>query len=438
VGFHVDRPAPVANTGACARILYCESNVDGTIGGSHYCLLHLVERLDRAEFEPIVLFYEEHALLPRFRAAAETILYPRPRPTRWGAGVSGVWSLPVRLLRQAFNVARYVQTVAKQVIFLRRHRIALVHQNNSITRHHDWMCAALIAGVPCIAHERGISTAYTPLDRFFARRLVTVIPVANWIKEYVVARGVSPDNIRVLYDGLDPATVHVQRSPASLREEYGIRPDQPIVGIVGNVRHWKGQETVVRAMIHVASARPDAVCFIVGAATPQDAAYMERLKGIIDEAGISANVRFTGYQTNPASFVNAMNIVLHASVEPEPFGMVVLEAMAQRKPVIGSRAGGVVEMVVEGETGYTVPPGDDRLLAERIIELLGDPARATRMGDAGHKRLLEKFTLQQYMDAIHAIYRTTLGHGLAGHDMSSDTRQPGRASSPAPAAPTSD
>ena len=71
------------------NVLYCESNVDGTIGGSHYCLLYLVENLDRRAFTPIVRFYEDHALVPRFRDAAETIVQPRRPPVSWGAGLRG-------------------------------------------------------------------------------------------------------------------------------------------------------------------------------------------------------------------------------------------------------------------------------------------------------------------------------------------------------------
>jgi glycosyltransferase involved in cell wall biosynthesis len=120
---------------------------------------------------------------------------------------------------------------------------------------------------------------------------------------------------------------------------------------------------------------------------------------LIDEAGIGANVRFTGYQADPAGFVSMMSIVIHASIVPEPFGMVVLEAMAQRKPVIGSRAGGVVEMVVDGETGYTFPPGHHATLARGLIGLLNVPDRARRMGEAGYRRLVESLTILQYTRA---------------------------------------
>jgi glycosyltransferase involved in cell wall biosynthesis len=394
-----------------ARVLYCESNTDGTIGGSHYCLLHLVERLDRTQFEPLVVFQDEHALVPRFRAAAETLVLPRYAPVQWGASSErsgNLLALPLVLIRRAINLVKYARTVGDRVSFLRRQRIKLVHLNNSITRHHDWMQAAFLAGVPCIVHERGLNPHYRWSDLWGARRVALVVPMSRWIQDHMVERGLSPDNIRVMYDGLDPETIRADRSPEAIRAEYGIRPDQPVVGIVGNVREWKGQETVVRALIEVVKTHRELVCFFIGASTAEDVAYVERLNRLIADAGIQANVRFTGYQNDPASFIRTMGFVMHASVQPEPFGMVVLEAMAQHKAVIGSRAGGVIEMVVEGETGYTFPPGHWQTLASQMLELLGAPAKADQMGEAGYARLINHFTMQRYMDEIHRTYRAVL------------------------------
>jgi L-malate glycosyltransferase len=390
------------------KVLYCESNVDGTIGGSHYCLLWLVQNLDRAAFTPLVVFYQKHALLPRFEESAETMILPQPDAAGWGAGARGVLALPLGVLRRGVNVLKFLRRVGGYVSFLKKHDIALVHQNNSITRHHDWMLAALVAGIPCVAHERGINRHFSWLDRQFARRLKIIIPVSRSIVAFMVGGGVAPDNIRVLYDGLDPARVKPQRTPEALRREYGLRPDQRVIGIVGNVRVWKGQETVLRALFEVLKAHPDVVCFFVGASTHGDKAYQDKLNAMIAEADAGASVRFTGFQSDPASFVSLMSIVVHASIEPEPFGMVVLEAMAQRKPIVGSRAGGVVEMIVEGETGYTYQPGDHAELARRLIELLTAPERAAAMGEAGYRRLLESFSVQQYMSSIHSAYHAIL------------------------------
>jgi glycosyltransferase involved in cell wall biosynthesis len=135
-----------------------------------------------------------------------------------------------------------------------------------------------------------------------------------------------------------------------------------------------------------------------------DAAYEARLRTLVREHGLESNVIFCGYQKFPADLVNVMDVVIHASIEPEPFGMVVLEAMGMHKPLIGSRAGGVPEMVVEGVTGYTYPPGDFAELARRLDELLSDPARARAMGDAGHARVVADFSVEKYADEVEAFY----------------------------------
>lgn len=384
------------------KVLYCESSADGTIGGSHYCLLYLLEHLDRAQFEPLTVFYEEHAIASRFRAVSETVIYPQDAPVRWGQNG------PLALLRKLVNLGKFGATVTGNVAFIRRHGIQLVHLNNSITRHQNWMLAARLAGVPCIVHERGLSVSYSPTDKAYARRVAAIIPMSAWIRDHMVERGVPGDNIRVMYDGLDPAHVMVRVPAAEMRRAWQLTMDQRVIGIVGNIRPWKGQETVAKAFIEIASSCPDVVCFFVGKTTPADEAYLAGLQRRIADAGLEHRVRFTGYQQDVPSLMNLMDIVIHASVEPEPFGMVVLEGMAQRKPVVGSRAGGVVEMVVDGQTGFTFPPGDSHQLATHLATLLADSARAQAMGNAGYERLLQSFTMQQYMRNIHETYRAVL------------------------------
>lgn len=387
---------------APTRVLFCESSADGTIGGSHYCMLYLVQHLDRTQFEPIALFYEPHALLGRFQTAAQTIIHGQDTPVSWGTG--GLR----RLAGRGANLVKFVAVVAEHVSLLRRHRIGLLHLNNSITRHQDWMLAARLAGVPCIVHERGLSDAYTARDRAYARRVDLIIPMSAWIRDHMIERGIDGGNIRVIYDGLDPALVTVTTPATAMREAWDVPPGAPVVGIVGNVRPWKGQETVVKAVVELAKRFPDLVCFFVGATTPADEPYLAGMKALIAAAGIERNVRFTGYQTDVPNFINMMELLIHASVEPEPFGMVVLEGMAQRKPVIGSRAGGPVEMIVEGETGFTFPPGDAPALAAQVSELLTDPERRKRMGERGYERLSTQFTMARYMEHIHGTYRAIL------------------------------
>ncbi len=396
--------------GEPVNVLYCESNFDGTIGGSHYCLLYLVEHLDRRAFTPIVRFYEDHALVPRFRAAAETIVERRETPVSWGAARRGILAAPVRLARRGVNALKALRQFRQQVRFLKERRIGIVHLNNSIVRHHDWKLASLVAGVPCISHERGLPE-YSGVSKRLGGRMALLIAASQWIADHMVKGGVSPHNIVVMYDGVDAAKLEAPRPVAELRRTFDVAPDQPVIGIVGNVRPWKGQDIVVRALIEIVKAVPDVVCFFVGAAStnPHDAAFVAELHRAVQEHGLERNVRFTGYQKDAAAFVQMMDVVIHASRDPEPFGMVGLEAMVQRKPLVGSGAGGMTEIIVEGVTGYQFPPADHQVLTERVSRLLRDRPLATSMGERGYARVKEIFTIEQYMAQIHAAYRRVIG-----------------------------
>ena len=385
------------------RVLYCESNVDGSVGGSHSCLLNLVGSLDRERYQPIVVFYEAHSLLDRFQQVATTMVLPQDRPVRWGERGRIPTAIPAIAARRAINAIGVVQSITGKTAFIRKHGIGLVHLNNSLTRHHEWMCAARLARVPCIVHERGLPK-YGPSDRFWSRRLPLIVPMSRWIGRAMVEQGVAAGRIRVMYDGVDPERLTVERSPEQLRQHLGIRPGQPVIGIVGNIREWKGQETVVRALRPVVDRHPDLVCLFVGAAVAVDQQFKQRLDGLIMEIGLLDNIRFTGYQRDVPSFVNLMRFMIHASTVPEPFGMVVLEAMALKKAVIGSRAGGVIEMVTDGETGFTTPAGDAPALAARMLDLLADESRTTEMGRRGHRRVVEHFSLRRYANDVQASY----------------------------------
>jgi glycosyltransferase involved in cell wall biosynthesis len=398
------------------RVLYCESNVDGTIGGSHYCLLYLVEGLDKTRFEPIVVFHQDNPLVPRFRESAETLVLERPAPYVPGvmrtpfARRYKLLLLPVTLFQRAVNFFGFAGLVRRYMTFLRTREIEIVHLNNSIIRHHDWMLAALLTRTPALTHERGINRWYSPASKFFSKRLRAVISMSKSISDFLTKGGVDTANVRVLYDGVNPGALKLTREPAEIRQMVGAGPGDKIIGIVGNVRRWKGQEVVVRALPAIVQQHPSTICLIVGAPADSaaDRAYVAHLEKLIRELGVERNVRFLGYQKFPHDFVRVMDVVIHASIEPEPFGMVVLEAMAMKKPMVGSRAGGVPEMVIEGVTGYTYPPGDSAELAARVNELLSDPAAARRLGEAAHQRVVEHFSVDQYVRDVEDVYRAVL------------------------------
>jgi len=385
------------------RILYVEGNVDGTIGGSYYSLLYLVSGLDRSRYQPMVVFARDNPLVARFQAAgAQVMLHAPPRPT--------VLPGPLRLLAKGINFVRGM--VAEPLLLaslLRRERIALVHLNNSIIRNHPWMVAARIAGIPCITHERGINAAFPRRAVVLAKRLTAIICISRAVHENFQSLGLGHLRLVTIHNGLDPAEMKVTRSAAEIRLELGVGPQQRLIGIVGNIKPWKGQEVVIRAMSALKDRHPDLVCLLLGDNSPDDARYRDHIANLIHDIGLDGRVIVTGFRADVANYVNALEIQVHASVNPEPFGRVLLEGMALGKPLVASGGGAVPEIVVDGVTGLLFEPGNSSALATCLGQLLADPGRAATMGAAGRRRLETEFSIQHNVQATQAVYLGILG-----------------------------
>lgn len=405
-------------TNGPTRVLYCENNVDGTVGGSYYSLLYLVKGLDRRQYDPIVVFYTEHALLSAFREAGiETHVWSKAKTFTFGADPNRMWKwlFPIRpmalVLQKALNVVHeFLFPALVRAWFLKRNGVKIVHLNNSILYNHDWMLAAKLARAKCVTHERGINQKYSRSARFFGRRLDAVICISSAVKDHLVRSGVDFGNLLLIHNGLDPSWVNPEPARVvELRKRYDLAEGHPVIGIVGNIKEWKGQETVIRATGIVKMRYQDIKCLIIGGASESDRSYESFIHGLVAELKLTEQVVFTGFQRHVAEYLSLLDIVIHASIDPEPFGRVVLEGMALKKPVIGSRGGAIPEIIEEGVTGMTYPPGDADRLARTVVELLADHDRANHMGERGYARLVEHFSLSKNIHATQSLYEGLLG-----------------------------
>jgi glycosyltransferase involved in cell wall biosynthesis len=407
----------VVKSGLPVKVLYCENNVDGTIGGSYYSLLYLVKNLDRQRYHPIVIFYTEHSLLSAYReAGVETYVWKKARTFSFGGAHHSIWKLlrPIRpialVFQKALNVLReFVFPSLARAWYLKRNGVQIVHLNNSILYNHDWMFAAKLAGTRCVTHERGINDAFRTSAKFFGKRLDAVICISEAVRQNMQARGADFGNLVVIHNGLDPSSMKIKTRPDVLRVAYAIPPEAVVIGMVGNIKAWKGQDTLVRAMDRVRRVFPSVRCVFVGDTSPSDKEYEQSLHALVASLGLDKQVVFTGFQRDVGDFLMMFDVVVHASVLPEPFGRVILEAMACRKPVIGARAGAIPEIVEEGKTGLTFPPGDAERLAEAIMLLAGDREKGQRFGEAGFNRLVSEFHIARNIGATQGLYERILG-----------------------------
>lgn len=389
------------------RVLIYEHNIDGTVGGSHYCLLEICRNLDRTRFEPIVCFAQSNSLLDEFRAVGTEVHVHAPsRPIVLGSGPRWLkWILgPLQSLLNGLRTLVFDSLIWH--LRLGRLRADIVYLNNSCGGDHEVIMAALLRRKPIVAHQRGFPMGVGPRERWFARRLDAIIAISSSVHADLAVKGIYGEKVILIHDGIDPERVIGSSHLESPRIRFGIPAHAKVVGVVGNVKEWKGQDTLIRAMGDVIRVFPDTWCLVVGALV--DEQYANLIRRHISELGLSHRVVFTGYERYPACCMKEMDVVVHTSTSPEPFGLVVLEGMALGKPVIATDHGGPKDVIVHGESGFLTPPHDEHALSKCILDLLSDPARGNLVGTAGRQRLQNLFTAQRNTNAIQDVLATLL------------------------------
>ena len=173
--------------------------------------------------------------------------------------------------------------------------------------------------------------------------------------------------------------------------------------MIGNVKEWKGQMVLVEAFCRLAPMYENLICLIVGAIADQD--YLDRISRIAGDANVGDRVIFAGYQKNVGDYLNSFDIFVHSSIEPEPFGIVILEAMSLSKPVIATSIGAPREIIEDSKSGILFDPSSESELAGAIEIMLLDRSMMERIGKSGNLRFLEKFTSEINARKLMDIYQ---------------------------------
>jgi phosphatidyl-myo-inositol dimannoside synthase len=253
-----------------------------------------------------------------------------------------------------------------------------------------------------ITHGHEAGWAALPGARSLLRRIGDEVDVLTYLAEYFrirLARALSAEaagRMAKLAPGVDPAVFAPGSGGARIRRELGIAPDRPVVVCVSRMVPRKGQDTLIKAWPTVrAAAAGDPVLLLVG-----DGPYRPRLDRLVRQAQVAGSVVFTGpvsWDDLPA-YYDAGNIFAmpcrtrRAGLDVEGLGIVYLEASATGLPVIGGDSGGAPDAILDGETGYVVPGRSEAALAQRLIELLADPAGAAAMGEKGQAWIDREWT----------------------------------------------
>jgi glycosyltransferase involved in cell wall biosynthesis len=168
--------------------------------------------------------------------------------------------------------------------------------------------------------------------------------------------------------------------------------ETPLVGMFGRITPWKGQKILIQALAKL----PNLTAVIVGDAlfTEEDRRYKQELVELTERLGLAGRVQFAGFQPDILPFLRAVDLVVHCSVSPEPFGRVIVEAMLAGKPVIAARSGAPTEIIQHGITGLLVTPGDTEELVRAIEQLLDNRSWAETLATQGRESAAQRYSLE--------------------------------------------
>lgn len=275
--------------------------------------------------------------------------------------------------------------------------------------------AGKLADKPVIWHLHDMlvadhfSRAHRRLAVALANRLTTrVIANSRATATAFVASGGRAKRVRVVYNGIDsrPFRSVAPTEVDALRKELGLT-GVPIVGVFGRLALWKGQHVLLEALVHL----PGVHALLVGEALFGEDTYAEALRKRAKTLGVGDRVHFLGFRQDIPQLMQLSDVVVHTSIAPEPFGRVLVEGMLARKPVVATRAGGVVEAIEDGVTGVLVPPGDAQALARVLTNLLADPSRSHALAEAGSAAALERFSLEAMLEGVGQYIQEVAAQG---------------------------
>ncbi len=356
----------------------------------------LARTLDSSFYQPVSVFFAEGPVQQKLlEEGRETVVFPLSEKVvqlRKDSLGRGIFFRLGSLMHAAAGVWRLSR-------FIRSQQPDLVH-THSLKADIMAGLAARIARVPVIWHVRDqIEPNYLPRPMVqFYRGLARVVPslvIANSQSTLQTVHLPSGKPAAVVYSGIPMPPEPAPRPPDG----------QIKIGLVGRLAQWKGQHIFLQAAAAVHKKCSQARFALIGAALFGEEEYEQSLHQLCRQLQLEDVVEWQGFRTDVMQAMGELDIVVHASVTPEPFGQVVIQGMALAKPVVATAGGGVLESMVDGETGLLAPMNDAEKMADALLWLIEHPAEAAEMGKKGRARVEALFTERQTAHEVEKAYQ---------------------------------
>lgn len=355
-------------------------------GGAEQVLWHLMQQGQNLGVDWLVVFFEDGSMVRQIQSlGVETHIVPAGR------------------LREA---SHFIATVTRIASIVKQSRANVLF--SWMTKAHLYSSlAAKLSGIPALWYQQGV-----PSNSYWLDKIATMLPACGILacsKTAAQAQAsVRPSRpVRVVYPGVELDRFEPDKLPSSgeLRRQLGLPEDGYLIGIVGRLQRWKGIHVLVEAMPKVLQSYSNAHCIVVGGKHDLEPDYPAYLESRIASLGVQDQVKMVGLQRNVPEWMQAMDVIVHAS-DFEPFGMVIIEAMALGKPVVAGSAGGPTEIITPDLNGILTPFGDADALAYAIVRYLDDPNFAQKSGMAARQRALDfstHFYAKNFVEAVRDL-----------------------------------
>ena len=369
--------------------------------GSDMTLLSLVRMLDSKRFRAIVLLPLDGPLYRAMREAGiETHITRLVCVARKTLTLRGLFTLP-------FEASASLSAIDK---VLEGADVDMVHSNTLAA-----LSGALWAWrrkVPHLWHVHEIIERPTLARRLFPR-------MANWLSDMVVTNSLSTldwltsvapglgKKTGCIWNGVERPTPFDAGKAAGFRRSVGASDGDVLVALVGRINRWKGQTLLVEAAgILLQKGRRNIRYVIVGSPPNGQEHFRKSLVEKVDSSTARDFINVVDFTDDVWTVWDACDIAVVPSTEPEPFGLVAIEAMAAGKPVVAAAHGGLKEIVIDGETGLFFAPKDAGALADRLGRLASDAALRGSMGRNGRERQKALFSLESHVSSFEKLYET--------------------------------
>ena len=316
-------------------------------------------------------------------------------------------------LRGMVKNAGAIASLMRLAWYIRAHKIDILH---STDRPRDAAFSTLLAKMTGRRNVIHVHIKWYPgmgrATTWGLENSTVALAISRFTRDSLIAGGVPAAKIVTILNATDPAVFDPARAvPGALRDKFGLSPDTPLIGIVARIMVWKGQMELVNALPAVRAAFPDVRLAIVGnedlLAAQSGESYAGQVRERIAALGLEASVFWAGWHDDMPSVMADCDVIAVPSWE-EPFGLVVTEAMAMQRAVVGFDSGALPEIITPGVEGLLTPQKDVDALARALIELLRNKDRRTAMGQAGRARVLRDFTPRRQCAEVEAMYRDML------------------------------